>query len=434
MKSNTQSSPASNSRSSTENQGTTLRDDESDEGRVCVSHSSTSSQTRSSTVAAASRQTRTTRSARLEKKRGHPKTSTAKETCSKRFRCAGRAVAKRPTFESLDMSTFTISFSASLLKRNLQDNNKRAGRLAATIVDQENSGESYHKKGTKRAGDNLPKAVASGKRQLELEERMFASILSTPAKKTKISPLVTNTKSSPNRSEQQQLNQNRIVQQHQPSPAAMVPFPHDVLIGRGLGAKGHPGNEDLRRLCCNAREAYLTAPKSVKIEIIDGIIRQSQQSYHPPARFLQRNKDGHHDLVDVPLHRVRYVICKVLRGRRRSTPPVLPNNNSLQQHNEKAGRRGSEQQRQHPPSKEPLNEQLSGQPPGVPASDDDDKPSVALVDPHVGPQSRVAVFWPMDHVYYNATVIERLQNCVLLRYDDEITEWLDLTKHMFKVL
>jgi hypothetical protein len=60
--------------------------------------------------------------------------------------------------------------------------------------------------------------------------------------------------------------------------------------------------------------------------------------------------------------------------------------------------------------------------------------ALTLIDPKIGPQSRVAIFWPMDDTYYEATVVERLQNCVSLLYDDGESEWIDLTKHKFRIL
>jgi hypothetical protein len=60
--------------------------------------------------------------------------------------------------------------------------------------------------------------------------------------------------------------------------------------------------------------------------------------------------------------------------------------------------------------------------------------ALTLIDPKIGPQSRVAIFWPMDDTYYEATVVERLQNCVSLHYDDGESEWIDLTKHKFRIL
>jgi hypothetical protein len=50
--------------------------------------------------------------------------------------------------------------------------------------------------------------------------------------------------------------------------------------------------------------------------------------------------------------------------------------------------------------------------------------------------SRVAVYWPIDDQYYDATVIrERNKKRPLyLEYDDGICEWIDLRKHRFRLL
>ena len=57
-------------------------------------------------------------------------------------------------------------------------------------------------------------------------------------------------------------------------------------------------------------------------------------------------------------------------------------------------------------------------------------------DPRIklDPDQRIAIYWPLDETFYKATIVERIQNFVFLRYDDDATEWLDLTKHTFRVL
>ena len=48
--------------------------------------------------------------------------------------------------------------------------------------------------------------------------------------------------------------------------------------------------------------------------------------------------------------------------------------------------------------------------------------------------TRLSILWPLDNTYYNATVKDCIQHYFFLRYDDHETEWLDLTKHSFKIL
>jgi len=56
------------------------------------------------------------------------------------------------------------------------------------------------------------------------------------------------------------------------------------------------------------------------------------------------------------------------------------------------------------------------------------------VDPTIVPGTRLGIFWPLDQAYYYAVVEERVQNFVYLEYDDLAKEWLDLTKHRYKIV
>jgi hypothetical protein len=51
-----------------------------------------------------------------------------------------------------------------------------------------------------------------------------------------------------------------------------------------------------------------------------------------------------------------------------------------------------------------------------------------------GAGSRVAVYWPLDDKYYDATVLRRFENIFYFKYDDNEIEWLDLSKNKFKIL
>ena len=56
------------------------------------------------------------------------------------------------------------------------------------------------------------------------------------------------------------------------------------------------------------------------------------------------------------------------------------------------------------------------------------------VDPMIVPGTRLGIFWPLDNAYYYAVVEERVQNFVYLEYDDLAKEWLELTKHTYKIV
>jgi hypothetical protein len=58
-------------------------------------------------------------------------------------------------------------------------------------------------------------------------------------------------------------------------------------------------------------------------------------------------------------------------------------------------------------------------------------PNETVLDNNV---KRVAVYWPLDDRYYDATILKRFENLCYIKYDDDEIEWLDLSKHKFKIL
>jgi hypothetical protein len=49
--------------------------------------------------------------------------------------------------------------------------------------------------------------------------------------------------------------------------------------------------------------------------------------------------------------------------------------------------------------------------------------------------SKLAIYWPLDETHYVGEVMDKQKTDVLIRYeDDELVEWVDLTRHSFRVL
>lgn len=49
--------------------------------------------------------------------------------------------------------------------------------------------------------------------------------------------------------------------------------------------------------------------------------------------------------------------------------------------------------------------------------------------------ARLSVYWPLDKTHYVARILDKQNYDVLLQYeDDDLVEWVDLTRHSFRVL
>jgi hypothetical protein len=48
--------------------------------------------------------------------------------------------------------------------------------------------------------------------------------------------------------------------------------------------------------------------------------------------------------------------------------------------------------------------------------------------------SKISVYWPLDKTFYAARILDRQKFDVLLQYeDDDLIEWVDLTRHTFRL-
>jgi len=109
----------------------------------------------------------------------------------------------------------------------------------------------------------------------------------------------------------------------------------DVLCGRGMGIRRHPGNVVYNDLLRASHEAYKTAPKGSKAKIVEGIVRYVREGRQQPdgnggdvekGRFLERrpNRGGGDDddrwiFVDIGHERamLKTVRCLFSRSRLR---------------------------------------------------------------------------------------------------------------------
>jgi len=74
------------------------------------------------------------------------------------------------------------------------------------------------------------------------------------------------------------------------SKRKVIPHPHDVLCGRGIGLKKHEGNIKFRRWVNEYKTSYILCDSNAeKTEIVEIIIRKVQNQ-HPPGRFLCRRE------------------------------------------------------------------------------------------------------------------------------------------------
>lgn len=346
---------------------------------------------------------------------GRRKAKSASRTMSKIGKTSHPAlnsVAQRNAFDSLDLSSYKVVFSSTLLRRLVQENShqKHDGRGHVRFSKLENG---------KRAASEA--SVTRGVKP--------PSILSSPAKKSLLASATKRTDGTMN-NERPYAEEDiqRLVRQTGPSRTAdqegrivTRPHDHDVLIGPGNA--NHPGNMVYRLLIWNFRAAYSQTERPKVAAEVEHIIAQIL-ARRPPGRFLERNDRGH--FVDAPRSCVRDKLGISLRDTR---PTCFVLSEKLQAFLKGRNPRKlspSTMEQNHRPVK--LKSQHSLLPPSV------TPPSVSSIDSGIGPHSRLAIFWPLDDTYYNATVLERTQNFVSLRYDDQDTEWLDLTKHKYNVL
>jgi len=192
------------------------------------------------------------------------------------------------------------------------------------------------------------------------------------------------------------------------------PSQADVLLGRGNGLATHPGNRFFRSVVWRKKDEYYKSYRSEKVmvakEVVDIVKKRG-------GRFLERKGDG--SWGEVTNLKVLEKTCQALR--------------------EKKWFAGSPEAK-HPPkavAKPPQPEPKAPEPKPSPKSKP--KPPAAKVAPpranlsKVTPGTHISVFWPLDNAHYDAIVMERIQNYFFLKYDDNETEWLDLSKNDFAI-
>jgi hypothetical protein len=237
----------------------------------------------------------------------------------------------------------------------------------------------------------------------------------------------------------------------QNSDIVTSPHIHDILMGRGNGVAQWPGNCVFRIFCWNAREAYHKAVRNEKGRVADHII-EKVKSRNPPGRFLERGSDDYY--TEVPHERVKEKICQALREKKwmpNAKDEISCNNYEISSNKSTfAKAMGSTASS----TKEKIDANVAGK--NDPASTSftskiaSNKKSFASARTSLletmkeyrtgtGIQTgtRVAVFWPLDDKYYDATVVQshpKNTDYFFLKYDDDESEWLDLKSVKHKII
>ena len=91
--------------------------------------------------------------------------------------------------------------------------------------------------------------------------------------------------------------------------------PHDVLGGRGAFVNGHPGNQRLRELAAERKDAFDTASYTEKKNLAIGVVESIRQ-LQPPGRFL--TKDGEGVWTELNYEKCVHKACQVMRDYKRA--------------------------------------------------------------------------------------------------------------------
>jgi hypothetical protein len=227
------------------------------------------------------------------------------------------------------------------------------------------------------------------------------------------------------------------------------PHKHDILMGRGNGVAQWPGNCVFRVFCWNAREAYHNAIRNEKGKVAEQII-DNVRNRNPPGRFLE--KSAHEYYTEVPHERVKEKICQALREKKwtpNAKDESYSNNNDS--HVARDSRFTKLIDTAVSLSKCQLDISLVGKSATFSksnvASTKNAKGSAksTLLEtmkefqaaPEIKTGTRVAVYWPLDDKYFDATVVQshpRTSNYFFLMYDDNESEWIDLNTVKYRVL
>jgi hypothetical protein len=148
---------------------------------------------------------------------------------------------------------------------------------------------------------------------------------------------------------------------------------------------------------------------------------------NPGVRFLDHCEDKR-SWIDAPEDKLTEKTCQALRERKWTNPEgivksVLQNNGSyspppLPKNNY------SKKLAKLPSKEKETTTSKESSPPVNPS------PRVSTVK--VG--AHLSIFWPLDKAYYGGEVVDTDGDNALIRYDaDGLEEWLDISKHEFKV-
>lgn len=151
----------------------------------------------------------------------------------------------------------------------------------------------------------------------------------------------------------------------------------------------------------------------------------------PPGRFLEKTEDG--PWTEISHHQIMLKVCQALREQRNKWPSLTTTSpeeksakktlSAMSQQAAKASAnlRQSKSNNSSEKKMKAQNEKKSCGPRVVP-----------LNEIHIG--TRISIYWPLDHAYYPASVQSRLGSKFFVTYDDQESEWLDLTEHQFKII
>jgi len=91
--------------------------------------------------------------------------------------------------------------------------------------------------------------------------------------------------------------------------------PHDVLAGRGAFVNGHPGNQRLRELAAERKDAFDAASYTEKKNLAIGVVESIRQ-LQPPGRFLAKDSEG--VWTELNYEKCVHKACQVMRDYKRA--------------------------------------------------------------------------------------------------------------------
>lgn len=77
------------------------------------------------------------------------------------------------------------------------------------------------------------------------------------------------------------------------NPGKIIPHEHDVLCGRGSGAKNHEGNIIYRLIVKKRKQSFQSCCKKRKRLLATSIVESIRKAQNPPGRFLEKSTNNH---------------------------------------------------------------------------------------------------------------------------------------------